>query len=341
MSVENRRISEVAIALPGVPGRNASEADRSPAEQPAADWLLARADRTRSFHGSWREWIAETAGFPVGILESHREGPCAAVATINAPGPGSWARARPVHLVAAMDHLRLAPPEALDLGAEEAAALLESLNAHLAGSGLRLHAVQPDEWLLEYAREIDCVNAAPDLAADSNLREFQPQGADAGEIRRLQTELQMLLHEHPVNEARARLGRPAANSLWLWGFGTVPVTGRRALPRLYSDDPWLLGLWRLHGAFVAAPGDFDPRIAQAEGLNVLAPTREHRAAVARGDASGDVALAEKYLGPLRAALTTGALQRLRILCGSMEFEVTPRARWRFWRRMPELAGGQT
>jgi len=240
-----------------------------------------------------------------------------------------------------MDHLRLAPPEALDLGAEEAAALLESLNAHLAGSGLRLHAVQPDEWLLEYAREIDCVNAAPDLAAGSNLREFQPQGADAGEIRRLQTELQMLLHEHPVNEARARLGRPAANSLWLWGFGTVPVTGRRALPRLYSDDPWLLGLWRLHGAFVAAPGDFDPRIAQAEGLNVLAPTCEHRAAVARGDASGDVALAEKYLGPLRAALTTGALQRLRILCGSMEFEVTPRARWRFWRRMPELAGGQT
>lgn len=341
MSVENRRISEVAIALPGSLGRNAGAANRSPVEQPAANWLLARADRTSSFHGSWREWIAEIAGFPAGIPESHREGPCAAVATINAPGPGSWARARPVHLIAAMDHLRLAPREALDLTADEAAALLTAVNAHVAGSGLRFHAMQPDEWLLEYAREIDCVNAAPDLAADSNLREFQPQGVDAGEIRRLQTELQMLLHEHPVNEARARRGRPAANSLWLWGFGTVPVTGQRSLPRLYSDDPWLLGLWRLHGGPVAGPGDFDPRIVQAEGLHVVAPTQQHGAAAVRGDASGDAGFTERYLGPLRAALTAGALARLRILCGRTEFEVTPRARWRFWRRMPELAGEQT
>ncbi len=334
MSVENRRISEVAIALPGVPGRNASEADRSPAEQPAADWLLARADRTRSFHGSWREWIAETAGFPVGILESHREGPCAAVATINAPGPGSWARARPVHLVAAMDHLRLAPPEALDLGAEEAAALLERLNAHLAGSGLRLHAVQPDEWLLEYAREIDCVNAAPDLAADSNLREFQPQGADAGEIRRLQTELQMLLHEHPVNVRRQARGEPAVNSIWLWGVGGVGTVQARTQGMLCTDDDWLTGLWCLHGGRVHSIDRWPDALDAAPG-GVRVALAQHAAA------GGAVELLRRFestiLAPARAALVSGRIDRIRVHAGGAEFEISAGARWAVWRRARPLA----
>jgi hypothetical protein len=57
-------------------------------------------------------------------------------------------------------------------------------------------------------------------------------------------ELQMLLHEHPVNLAREARGDLPVNSVWLWGGGTRPAvpTGRSAL---YARDATALAL----GAF--------------------------------------------------------------------------------------------
>ena len=48
----------------------------------------------------------------------------------------------------------------------------------------------------------------------------------------------MLLHAHPVNEAREARGEPAVNSLWLWGAGPRAAPGRRARgARSPRDDP--------------------------------------------------------------------------------------------------------
>jgi hypothetical protein len=38
--------------------------------------------------------------------------------------------------------------------------------------------------------------------------------------RRLQNELQMILHDHPVNEARLERGELSINSVWLYGCGS-------------------------------------------------------------------------------------------------------------------------
>ncbi len=56
----------------------------------------------------------------------------------------------------------------------------------------------------------------PSFLANRNASAYLPDGEDSGQLRRLMTELQMLLHAHPVNEERERLGKLPVNSLWFW-----------------------------------------------------------------------------------------------------------------------------
>ena len=59
-------------------------------------------------------------------------------------------------------------------------------------------------------------------------------------MRRLMTELQMLLHEHPVNEARAARGVPTVNAVWLWGGGEGQRAAKPNSRRLASDATIIL-----------------------------------------------------------------------------------------------------
>ena len=45
--------------------------------------------------------------------------------------------------------------------------------------------------------------------------------------RRLSNEVQMLLHDHPVNLRRQQAGQVPVNALWFWGGGALPVRNRR------------------------------------------------------------------------------------------------------------------
>ena len=186
---------------------------------PAAEWLVARGDRASEPQESWRQWLLDDAGLGEDLLQRFPAGPCARAAWTGGPALGTWACAEPVHLVTAIDHLQLAAPAPLPLDAEESAALLASLDAHLAGTGFRLHALAGRGWLCECPPGLDCTAVEPAAAVGRNLRELLPGGRDAARIRGLVNELQMLLHDHPANERRALRGAPAMNSLWLWGFG--------------------------------------------------------------------------------------------------------------------------
>jgi hypothetical protein len=44
-------------------------------------------------------------------------------------------------------------------------------------------------------------------------------------LRRLGAEIEMWLHDHPINDARRRRGELPVTSLWLWGAGAVPASG--------------------------------------------------------------------------------------------------------------------
>ena len=64
----------------------------------------------------------------------------------------------------------------------------------------------------------------------------------------LLNEAQMLLHAHPVNEAREARGELAINSLRLWGAGRAPGSAHCRWQSVTADDPAVRGAARLAGA---------------------------------------------------------------------------------------------
>ncbi len=171
--------------------------------------------------------IARQRDWPVAPL-------LAAAANLD-PGNAYWLLAEPVTLVAGRSEVRLAAVVD-DLSAEESAALLAALNAHFSGDDLRFFGPQPTRWLLAAASAQKLDTHPAHDALDASISAFLPDGPDGARWRRWQSEMQMLLFEHPVNTVRERDGRPQVNGVWLSGGGTRDAG--RATPgvaSLYAD----------------------------------------------------------------------------------------------------------
>jgi hypothetical protein len=323
------------LALPWLEAVLAATAaeGRAPARAPAAEWLASRGVARPATDRPWREWLMVGTDAGAALLQQFPAGPCLRALHDGGLSRGTWACARPVHLLTAIDHLQLAPC-GVDIEAEESVVLLRDLNRHLEGRGLRFHAAGPNEdWQLECEEPIDCGSVPPDAAEGHNLRELMPRGPDGARVRSLMNEIQMLLHDHPVNLERAARGRPAINSLWLWGFGQLREGKAMELPALYTDDSWLSGIWRLHGAVCRSLEEFaawDPATADEV---LVAWSRSPRGIADEALANAD----RRCFAPSLAALRSGAVRAVDVLTGERAFTVDSRARLRFWRRGRPLA----
>ena len=183
------------------------------------------------------------AALPAGELG---EQPLAAGAlTVSHAEQASWARADPVHLRVMRDHALLLPGAALSLSPAEADALREALNRHFAAR-LALHDAGGQRWIARLEGELESHEISP-LEAQGREIEIGAQGARAAALL---NEAQMLLHAHPVNEAREARGEPQLNSLWLWGGGRAPRAAQGRWRSVSADDPVALGLAKLAGAHV-------------------------------------------------------------------------------------------
>src|SRR5664279_2558393 len=130
-----------------------------------------------------------------------------------APGRRYWLCAEPVTLEIGRNEGRLAGAVS-DLDTDESTALLSSLRAHFASDGLEFVERGPGHWWVSYAEPQQLVTSPPDAARGRPLIAHLPRGADAARWRRWQSEMQMLLFEHPVNRARESGGRSPVNYIW-------------------------------------------------------------------------------------------------------------------------------
>lgn len=326
---------ELRIALPGLAAavRDLAGQDAVP-HLPAAQWLLARGEASAAEAGAWRDWLLVGSGLPAGVLADFPAGPCSWAVDAPQVPPGNWARAEPVQLLAGLDHLQLAGPVPLLLEAGESQALLTTLNAHLADSGFRLQDAPRSGWLCQCPPELTWAAAEPWFAIGRNLRDWLPGGPGAPRVRSLVNELQMLLHEHPVNQRRVARGLPPVNSVWLWGAGQAGVTQSAATGVLLTDDDWLAGAWRLHG------GGVMPLHALASALG--AGSAAVRVGASPGHATDRASaylqdVETNLLAPAQAALQRGRVASVALHIGERVIEMHARARWAFWRRTRPLA----
>lgn len=127
----------------------------------------------------------------------------------------------------------------LQLDEQEARHLIEDLNAHLVEENLRIHYLNPHRWLLEGNLQLTTSTLADVMR--KNINPHQPQGHDERRWRRVLNEIQMLLHTHPVNQAREQRGDISANSVWLWGGSSAqPQHDYEAIiDAVYSDEEFI------------------------------------------------------------------------------------------------------
>lgn len=249
-----------------------------------------------------------------------------------------WLCADPVELQLQSSRVVLYPD--VDCSRAEAEALCEALNAHFSGDGLFFHAPHPNRWYLSTENTGEAGMAPLRAAA---WRDIGPLLAQDGARRwqRLGNEIQMLLHQHPVNLARQLDGRPAINSLWLWGGGHAAVP--RPELDVASDDGDLIS------AFARASG-----VALQEDLSGMLASGHERGLYA--DASlrknwqrGDLhtyrgrleELDNETAAPVWHALRGGKLRALTLEAPSEEgghrFDLSRADSWRIWHRPRPLA----
>lgn len=130
--------------------------------------------------------------------------------------------ADPIHLRAGRDTATLLPPEMLALSENEADELLITLNAFVQEDGLHFTRDGVTRWYLVGSDASELLSFPPSFLANRSVSSFLPEGEDSGRWRRLMTELQILLHTHPINQERELHGKLPVNSVWFWGGGKVP-----------------------------------------------------------------------------------------------------------------------
>lgn len=155
----------------------------------------------------------------------------------------AWVHADPVHLKADRDTATLIPPELLNIDDQSANALMSTLNDFFVNDGIGFHRQVAGRWFISGQSAQSLAAYPTSFLAHRSASAFLPDDAAAGTWRRLMTEIQMILHTHPVNEERERRGLMTINSLWFWGG--VPVTDTPTQStgiRVFADDPFAVAL---------------------------------------------------------------------------------------------------
>lgn len=164
----------------------------------------------------------------------------------------------PAHWMVGADQVSLLDPALLALDEAESRELLEALRPLFDeegwqldwGAALRWYASHPSLGGLATAAPDRVIGRSVDLWLGGGSREPDPR---LRKLRRLQSEVQMLLHRHPVNEAREARGALAVNSFWLSGCGSLrpfdaarePVVDDRLRhPALHDDWSAWSDAWR-------------------------------------------------------------------------------------------------
>ncbi len=140
---------------------------------------------------------------------------------------GAWAFITPCHWQVGARHIAMSGAELPDFSAPQSHALLAAMQPFFAEDGITLQFDRANRWLACGAAFDGLASAALDRVAGRDIADWMPRGATAAKLQRLQSEMQMLLYTHPVNEARSARGLPAVNSFWFSGTGALPAAPRQ------------------------------------------------------------------------------------------------------------------
>ncbi len=136
--------------------------------------------------------------------------------------PQAWMT--PCHWQIGMDQVVMTDPAQLGLSDDESQQLLQAMQPFLQEDGLQVTWHSALMWHAQGALLADLPTASLDRVIGQNVKDWMPKHPVARPLQRLQSEMQMLLYNHPVNDVRDGSRQYTVNAFWLHGAGTLPPT---------------------------------------------------------------------------------------------------------------------
>jgi len=324
-------VRELVLVLPDLFLRGAASASMADASLTALRFAAPRLMR-----GGWRGTLARGVGREDLSLVDEASVIDAALrvaAVTDDTVVEAWI-ATPVHLMAGLKTVHFPANGVLRLSASEANAFAEAFASTFGGDGLELHPAGAAGFVLRGLAASGASTVEPARLLGDLLETHLPSGAGSAELRALTSEIEMWLHDLPLNRQRALRGEPPISSVWLWGGGQPPrdplrtSRGASLWSRMVTEDTWAKALADLAGVPVSPLPDSLEDLLNDTG----------------GDGAGDSVLVvapltgmdaptfdRAYVAPAARALHDGRLERFTIAANDRWASVESRDRYRFWR----------
>jgi hypothetical protein len=210
----------------------------SPASRDEGDAASFTPPHERALAAQWG-WHGGDGRWPLAALAAARDG--------VAVGERAWALVTPAHWQLGRDHVVMTDPVHLQLTDAESRELFEAVRGLFESEGFDVAFGDASRWYIARADLDGFATASLDRAIGRSVDAWL--GSDASAIgrlvRRLQSEVQLVLHVHAVNEAREERGELVVNSFWLSGCGRAQAVDAAATPDIAMSlrTPLLGGDW--------------------------------------------------------------------------------------------------
>lgn len=292
---------------------------------PALEKMLSRAHIEAWAYPHFHSSLFHLFGFAPSSPESL---PLAAlshlVERIDRAGEQIYLRADPVYLQADRDRLVLFDAHTEEtLTAEEIGQLLAELNQFYAEEGLIFTAPHPKRWYVQLAEPPEITLYSVNDATGHDIRNYMPTGAQQSRWRNRLNEIQMLLHQSPVNAARLARHQLPINSLWFWGAGKLPSPVASVWQQVWGNEEISQGL-ALHTqtSYRALPKDIDDyleKLPAGDYLSIITPNSSELL----DREQWLISLEKSWFNPLITCLTQRKLDSIWIYtCQDKVFKIT-------------------
>jgi hypothetical protein len=141
-------------------------------------------------------------------------------------GTQAWGLLTPAHWHVGTDQVSLADPDSLMLDEASARQLFDVVQGQFSSEGFAVSYVAPTRWYLSHDSLRNLPTASLDRVIGRNVDAWLGKQPAMHLLRRLQSEVQMLLYTHPLNDARVARGLLPVNSFWLSGCGVLQPTSK-------------------------------------------------------------------------------------------------------------------
>jgi len=319
---------------------------------PSLEKLLSKSSNSQNSPQEIEAWLCKTFNvtkqkdWPIAPIMLHSD----SSESVKTNNKDYWIRADPVHLRIEHNHIMLADSQAFKISNEEAEILTEDINKIFNNDNWALLPLHPKRWYIRTTNTPKMITHTLGQVTCKNINNFLPSGEDSVTWHKLFNEIQMLLHDHPLNKAREARGELTINSIWFWGGGHHPQSFKSPYTKIWSNNELARALSQAscteHSQLPLDATSW--RQLNSSGnhlliLDTLLGKSQYRDAYSWRENLKE--LEKNWFTPLYNALKQGKINMLTITAlnenGAWEFSTTRTNFWKFWLLMKPLSAYAT